>query len=292
MTAACAHAPVPPSAAAAGVVTRDAFVSADGVREFVLYRPARSPSRGEQRALVVVLHGCAQSADDIARGTRMNEWAERDRFLVLYPEQPASAHPQRCWNWFLPSQVARGQGEAALLAALIDSVATSQSVTRDHVALAGMSAGAAMAADLAVAYPERYAALALHSGLPALSATDAASALRGMRAGARDDDVLGEAAVRAMGERARAIPVIVLHGSADKVVAPSNLRATARQWAYINGHTSGHAAPVETHLFEGVGHAWSGGSPNGSFTAPSGPDATALIVEFFRRTGVLAEPSR
>jgi poly(hydroxyalkanoate) depolymerase family esterase len=237
--------------------------------------------------MLVVLHGCAQTADDIARGTRMNEAAARDGVVVLYPEQPASAHPQRCWNWFLPSQTTRGHGEVALLAELIDSVARREGVDPRRVGLVGMSAGAAMTGVLAVAYPERYAGLALHSGIAAGAATDVASALRVMAQGAVEGDALGDAALVAMGSRARPIPVIVLHGGADRVVSPANLHATVALWTRVNARAPGRGAPVEQHLIDGVGHAWSGGSADGSYTAPRGPDATGMILAFFRSAGVV-----
>ncbi len=263
--------------------TRMTYTSAEGSRDFVVFRPASLAAKREDRTLVVMLHGCTQNAADMARGTRMNAAAEVGGYLVVYPEQTATAHPQKCWNWYTPAQYTRDHGEAALLAGLIDSVARAEGVSAQHVALVGMSAGAAMAANLGVAYPERYAALAMHSGIPALAATDVAGALVAMRQGIADGDLLGARALVAMGARARAIPVLVLHGSADKVVAPSNSRATVRQWTIVNAG----AAPVEAHLFEGVGHAWSGGSAEGTYTAPDGPDATGLIVEFLRRVGAI-----
>jgi poly(hydroxyalkanoate) depolymerase family esterase len=269
-----------------GAATSGVFSGMEGSRAFGIFRPTKSPREGDARALVVVLHGCGQSAEDIARGTRMNEAAARDGFVVLYPEQPITAHPQRCWNWYTPAQTTRGSGEAALLAALIDSVARREGIGTGHIALVGMSAGAAMAANLAVAYPERYAALALHSGLPAGAAWDLGSAMRAMEQGSAGGPELGKAALAAMDTRARPIPVIVLHGSIDRVVSPANLQATVEQWRVVNAGALGNGAPVEEHLLAGVGHAWSGGSPDGNFTAPAGEDATALIIAFFRRVGV------
>jgi poly(hydroxyalkanoate) depolymerase family esterase len=273
----------------AGVTSRGTLTRTEGSRAFVVYRPARDPARGTAHdgALVVMLHGCVQTADDMARGTRMNAAADSAGFIVLYLEQPASAHPQKCWNWYLPEHSTRGRGEVAVLAAMIDSVALAEGIGPARISLVGMSAGAAMAANLAVAYPERYAALALHSGIPALGAKDVMGALSVMRLGAGDDDSLGVIALAAMGEHARAIPVIVLHGDADKVVSSKNLRATVREWTYVNAHAAGATAPVEEHLLPGVGHAWSGGSADGTYTAPSGPDATGMIVAFFRRLGSL-----
>jgi poly(hydroxyalkanoate) depolymerase family esterase len=282
MAAACASRP--PAAAPTLQSNRGTFASTFGTREFVVARPSGEAVR---LPMLVVLHGCVQTADDIARGTRLSEAAARDGFVVLYPEQPATAHPQRCWNWYTPDQITRGRGEAALLAEMIDSVARRERVDRQRIALVGMSAGAAMAANLAVAYPERFAALAMHSGIAAGAATDLGSALRAMGQGASDGAALGDAALATMGASARPMPVIVLHGAADKVVAPANLRAAVAQWTRISAKASGTPAPVEQHLFEGVGHAWSGGSAAGSYTAPTGPDATGLILAFFKRVGVI-----
>ncbi len=258
-------------------MVRATFMNAQGSRELLVFMPSSLPSEPERRSMVVMLHGCAQTADDMARGTRMNAAAERERFIVVYPEQPSSANPQRCWNWFLPDNVTRDEGETALLAGLIDSVARAHGVRR--VSLVGMSAGAAMAANLAVAYPERYAALALHSGIPAFAAKDVMGAIAAMRQGPTEADELGAAALVAMGSRARPIPVIALHGSDDKVVSPSNLEATVRQWTVVNGGKG----VVKKVLLDGVGHAWSGGSADGTFTAPTGPDATGMIAAFLRQ---------
>jgi poly(hydroxyalkanoate) depolymerase family esterase len=265
---------------------RGTFTSAEGSRAYVVARPlGGGAARG--RPMVVVLHGCVQSADDIARGTRMTEVAAHEGFVVLYPEQPASANLQRCWNWYLPAQTTRGSGEVALLAAMIDSIGRREGADPNRVAVMGMSAGAAMAASLVVAYPERFAALAMHSGVAAGAAVDVGSALAVMAKGPANGDALGDAALAAMGVRARPVPVIVLHGAADKVVSPANLPAAAAQWTRVNTRAPGRGAPVEQHLLEGVGHAWSGGAAAGSYTAPQGPDATGLIVAFFRRIGLI-----
>jgi poly(hydroxyalkanoate) depolymerase family esterase len=280
---ACASAPMRREVPSA--FTHGKYTHASLTRDYALFEPSTT-GRIAPRALVVMLHGCTQDAADMARGTRMNEAAEREDFTVLYPEQPATAHPQRCWNWYVPAQSGRDAGEAGLLAAMIDSVAGAHHIDAGHVALVGMSAGAAMAANLVVAYPERFGALAMHSGIAAGAATDVAGALRAMRQGNANGDVLGAAAFAAMGSRARAIPVLVMHGTDDKVVSPANLHAVVRQWTVVRERT-GSSALVEEHVFTGVGHAWSGGAAEGSYTAPAGPSATELIVAFLSRAGVL-----
>jgi poly(hydroxyalkanoate) depolymerase family esterase len=261
---------------------RGTYRSPEGSREYLAYRPATFPVARAERSLVVMMHGCTQTADDFAKGTRMNSVADSGAFLVLYPEQSVGAHPQKCWNWYTPHDITRGQGEVALLAGMIDSVAKTEGISAAHVSLVGMSAGAAMAANLFVAYPERFGALALHSGVPALAASDGASALAAMHEGSTDGNTLGARAVKAMGARRRPIPVVILQGDSDKVVVPSNLRETVRQFGVINGDAPGLSGLIETHVFPGIGHAWSGGSADGTFTAPQGPNASLIIAAFFR----------
>lgn len=277
----CAGAQQAAQAPTPGVMTRTTFTSAEGTRDVGVYAVAGA------RALVVMLHGCGQSVEDMARGTRMNAAADAGKFTVIYPQQPASANPQQCWNWFVPEQVARGKGEVALLAAIADSFARASGIPASRVSLVGMSAGAAMAANLAVAYPERFAALGLHSGIAALAAKDVMSAVVAMQKGAVDGEALGKAALAAMGSRARPIPVIALQGSTDVIVAPANLAALGQQWTTINAGAPGTKVQVVVSLLQGVGHAWSGGSAEGTFTAPKGPDATGMIVEFLRVAGAI-----
>jgi poly(hydroxyalkanoate) depolymerase family esterase len=262
-------------------MVRRTFVSPLGARDFLIYRPANFPAGSGNRSLVVVLHGCSQSAEDIARDTRMNAAAAQNGFLAIYPEQAAAANPRRCWNWFTAEQSTRDHGEAGLLAALIDSVAFAEGVSEQHVSLVGMAEGASMAANLVLAYPERYGALAMHSGIPALAAHDIMSELAAAKNSLGEGGALGVAAWTAMGHYARPVPVIVLHGADDKAVSPKNLALNVQQWTAINAH--GVKAPVVSQLLPGVGHAWSGGA-----AAPSGPDATQSIVAFFKRVGAIS----
>ena len=284
------------------------FKNGSGERRYKLFRPSadKMPAAG-QRTLVVALHGCTQDADDIARGTRFNEAAARDGFVVLYPEQPESAHPRKCWNWYVPEKIHRGAGEAAIIAELTLKIARDEGIDAKHIFLAGISAGAAMAANIAVAYPELYAAVAFHSGLPALVANDVTSALAMMSKGPAESDELGVLAFEQMGVRARVVPVIAIHGVADPSVSILNLKAEARQWAVANALAAGAKTPdpIEVHpadhrlsalryvlsngtvlaeawRVEGLAHAWSGGSSAGSYTDPGAPDATAMMLEFFR----------
>jgi poly(hydroxyalkanoate) depolymerase family esterase len=260
--------------------------------------------------LVVLLHGCTQDAADIGRGTRIAEHADREGFLALIPEQPPAANAMKCWNWYDAAHQRRDAGEPSLIAGATGQVMRDHAVDPARVHLAGISAGAAMASLVAVAYPERYASLALHSGLAWGAGTDLTTALGAMKQGAPDADALGAAAFEAMGARARGIPTLVIHGGKDAVVNPSNGRQGARQWAVTNARAlgatlaepteasgeeagygwtrrchlpaAGGGCVVEELVVHELGHAWSGGSAGGTYTDPRGPEATREIVRFFR----------
>ncbi|MBY6263665.1 PHB depolymerase family esterase [Azospirillum sp. 412522] len=288
--------------------TTASYSGASGTRTYKLYIPA---NRGEgKRPLVVMLHGCTQSPDDFAAGTRMNAFAERHGLFVAYPEQPASANPQRCWNWFKPEDQRRGQGEPDLLAGITRRILHDLAVDPSRVYIAGLSAGGAAAAIMGEAYPDLYAAVCVHSGLPAGAAHDLPSALAAMRQGG------GGAAGGKPADKAgtgRPVPTIIFHGDRDTVVNPRNgdlvaARATAAMTDLRPELQSGEAPGrhaysrtlyttpsgrtlCEQWTIHGSGHAWAGGSPSGSYTDPQGPDATAEMIRFFlghRREGAPA----
>lgn len=293
------------------------YRGAAGERRYKLYLPdAARDASGGGGGLVVVLHGCTQDADDLARGTGLNAAAEAHGWSVLYPEQPASAHPNQCWNWYDPAHQRRDLGEPSLIAGLTAAMVRAHDIPPDRVWLAGISAGGAMASIVAAAYPEMYSALALHSALVHTAATSVGEALGVMQRGVAAVEPHAQAAFEAMGSRGRVIPTLVIHGEADRVVAPLNGAQAARQWFLTNAlvlgqpldTTSGgvdHAESVEGGyrvrsavyrarsgealsylvMVRELGHAWSGGSAGGSFADPKGPRATARILEFFARTG-------
>lgn len=279
-----------------------------GSRQYKLYVPGSyDPAR--KQMLVVLLHGCTQDAADMARGSRIARFAESEGFLALLPEQSATAHPKKCWNWYDPAHQTRGAGEPSLIVGAIEQVMREYTVDPARVHLAGISAGAAMASLVAVAYPERFASLALHSGLAWRAGTNVGEALGAMAKGPANADSLGIAAHAAMGARARAIPVLVMHGGSDAVVNAVNGPRNARQWivtqqrtldadnvaaAETTGEENGYhvtrvlhrdatgAVMVELITVQELGHAWSGGSREGTFTDERGPDATREMLRFFR----------
>ncbi|KAA0180293.1 PHB depolymerase family esterase [Cupriavidus gilardii] len=195
-----------------------------------LYEPSRR-HRGPL-PLVVMLHGCRQTAEDFAAGTRMNALAEREGFLVAYAEQPLRRQLQRCWQWF-DLAASEGAREAQAIAALIDALALRRDVCPDRVYLAGLSAGAAMAAVVALRYPDRIAAVGLHSGVVVGAADSARAGLRAMQQGSRAEPaaLLDAAGVALAG---KPMPALILHGMDDEVVHPVNARLLARQFLAYN----------------------------------------------------------
>lgn len=269
-----------------------------GAKQFRLYRPP-GVRPGERLPLMVMLHGCGQDAAGFAASTRMNRVAQRERFLVLYPEQDRLANPQGCWNWF-DTDSGRAQAEAALIMKAVDQVGLLQPVDLARVAVVGLSAGASMAALLATWHPARFKAVVMHSGVPPGTAHSTLSALGAMR-GRRPTAALPASA----GDATSVLPpLLVIHGSADAVVSPHNALAAAQAWADAAGASARAARTVQrgrrhaalvTDFKRGarlaatvvavdrLGHAWSGGLAGQPFSDAQGPDASRLAWAFAAR---------
>ena len=274
------------------------YSNAAGTRAYKLYIP--SGYRGEARPLVVMLHGCTQSPDDFAAGTRMNLIAEEQTCLVVYPAQPSEANAAKCWNWFRLSDQRRGQGEPSLIAGITRQVMRQYHVDPRRVYIGGLSAGAAAAAVMGATYPDLYAAIGVHSGLAWGAANDLPSAFSAMRQGDLPASS-GSGDISTVLESGSAVPTIVFHGDRDNTVHPRNgdhviaqKRTTNLQKKVHRGRVpAGHAytrtihtdasgrAILEHWVIHGAGHAWSGGSPAGSYTDPRGPDAAREMLRFF-----------
>jgi poly(hydroxyalkanoate) depolymerase family esterase len=291
-----------------GQFEQHSFTCAAGTRQYKLFIP--KGHLGRQLPLLIMLHGCTQSPDDFARGTRMNQLAEEEGYCVVYPAQSASDNPTKCWNWFRPADQCRDRGEPAIIAELTRHVVRAHRLDPARVYVAGLSAGAAMAVILTRTYPDIYAAAGIHSGLPYGSAHDVPSAFAAMKQGSGISVAGPNATNQALGAP---VPTIVFHGDRDFVVAAHNGDLVIAQSMASLGDSIWNADSsdendkqvergvvpggysytrtmlqdpqgrvlAEQWLVHGAGHAWFGGDPTGSYTDPKGPDASAEMLRFF-----------
>lgn len=262
-----------------------------GSRNYKLYVP--STYTGQAMPLLVMLHGCTQNPDDFAAGTQMNQVAEEMGCFVAYPEQTAGANHSKCWNWFNAIDQQHGQGEPSIIAGIAQQIIDEYPVNERQVYVAGLSAGGAMAVIVGTLYPELFAAVGVHSGLPFASAQDLPSALSAMKRGASNSHKAGNGSQ----------PIIVFHGDSDTTVNPRNGEQVIEQRLHShkgapsiqsgsvpNGyrytqttHTKADGTPLGEHwVVHGAGHAWSGGSAHGTYTDAKGPDASREMLRFFR----------
>jgi poly(hydroxyalkanoate) depolymerase family esterase len=279
------------------------FTCDTGSMHYKLFIPAGIDAAAPP--LIVMLHGCTQSPDDFARGTRMNALAQEHGYVVAYPAQAKNKNAGKCWNWFRSRDQQRGQGEPAILAALTRHLLKEHGLDERRVYVAGLSAGGAMAAVLASTYPDVYAAIGVHSGLPFGAAHDLPSAFAAMKQGS------GKSASDVPSARMDPVPAIVFHGDRDTTVDPCNgaavieqcmatarsvndpevdpMRATVERGSVPGGRTYTRtiftnvagSVVAEQWLVHGAGHAWFGGDAAGSYTDPSAPDASDHMLRFF-----------
>jgi len=286
---AAAPEPAPATAPAGARFEARNFTCDAGQRGYKLFIP--SGFHGQPAPLIVMLHGCTQSPDDFAAGTRMNELAEAETFLVAYPAQSQSANISKCWNWFNPADQHRDAGEPAIVAGITRAILDEFGLKPGQVFVAGLSAGGALAAILGATYPDLYAAIGVHSGLACGAAKDMASAFTAMRRGGHPAAAAPHAPT----------PTIVFHGDKDHTVSPVNAGQVIAQsqaganlpTTVMDGVANGvtytrttqtrpNGRPIlEQWILHGAGHAWSGGSKAGSFTSEAGPDASREMLRFF-----------
>ena len=273
-------------------------MGAAGARRFRLYCPPTA-THHERLPLLVMLHGCGQDANSFASSTRMNRVALREGFMVLYPEQERMANAQGCWNWF-DTDSGRAYGEALLIMKAIDQVCLLHPVDRSRVAIAGMSAGASMAALVVTRDPGRFKAVVMHSGIPpgtAHSTVSAMGAMQGLR-------MTAPLAVTPLTMEARWPPLLVIHGNADAVVSPHNGLAAANAWAEAAGARAQAPRKVQRGkryamwmteykhkgtavatlvAVDRLAHAWSGGATSLPYGDAQGPDASRMVWAFAAR---------
>ncbi|MEO8407409.1 MAG: PHB depolymerase family esterase [Oxalobacteraceae bacterium] len=288
------------------------------IRDYRLYVPSDYRS-GSALPLVVMLHGCKQDPVSFAAGTRMNALAEQKKFFVLYPKQGITSNADKCWNWF-DGATQHKAGEAAIISGMVKKIKSEYSIDADRVYVAGLSAGAGMASILASCYSDVFAAAAIHSG-PEYEAADYSNAAAVLTtAKTTPPAVAGRDAYRCSGSAHRAMPVIVFHGSSDQRIIPVHAEQVIRQFAQMNDYAddgannnsvpavatshvtmqpAGHHAYtvydyryggqllLQKYVIDGMAHKWSGGQPinDDDYYDPLGPDATALIWEFFNAHG-------
>ena len=270
------------------------YSNAAGSRDYKLFVP--SGYQGQPLPLVVMLHGCTQSPDDFAAGTRMNFIAEEQTCFVVYPAQRSDANQSKCWNWFRTADQQRGGGEPSLIAGITRQVMRDYSVDPKRVYVGGLSAGAAAAAIMGATYNDLYAAVGIHSGLACGAATDMPSAFAAMRQGGRTRSQghfrKPASLCRQLFSTATATPPCIQTMAVKFLNRPSVRRARKKRCIagrYLEAMTT-PVRPIPTRAgreilehwnIHGAGHAWSGGSPAGSYTDPQGPDATREMLRFF-----------
>ena len=280
---------------------------------YFLYLPEKAPSaamRTRGRPLLVMLHGCEQSATQFAEGTRMNRLAERKGYAVLYPQQSLRSHARRCWKWY-DKLTQEGGGDARLIVGAIEQVAARYAIDRARIYICGISAGAGMAHIVALNHPHLFAALGLHSGPVFGAGHSLIGALQVMQHGAaaRADAAIDE--VLARHPAFPRLPTILLQGQADKVVRPINQTQLVRQSVRVNrlpadtlvtaqrlpGGAAGGRSPAHAYALhdyqvgkdvllrvaqvEHLEHAWSGGDASLPFNDKAKPDASKMLLDFF-----------
>ena len=291
------------------------FISGSyGGKTYKLYVPSQYDS-SKSYPLFVMLHGCTQDATQFSTGTKMNALSEEKEFLVLYPEQNSSSNSSKCWNWFETSHQSRGSGEPSVIAGMVQSIKTNYSIQNDQVYVAGLSAGAAMSVIMGATYPDVFSGIGVGAGLEYKAATSMNEAFTAMSSGGANPIQRGRDAYNAMGSRAKPLKVIVFHGTSDYTVNKVNGDQVISQWAVTNSLAatgtegwlddqadktenlqvpSGKSYTVYDYKAQDenvwmkkvnilkMGHAWSGGSSQGSYTDPQGPDASRMMWEFFQ----------
>lgn len=288
-------------------------------RTYKVYIPD-SYTPGTPVPMLVMLHGCSQTASSFATATKMNNYADSYGFIAVYPQQAISNNLTKCWNWFLPAHQSRNSGEPSEIAGIINTVRTNYTINDQQIVVAGFSAGGAMAAIMGATYPDLIDGIVIHSGLEYKAATSQATAFTVMQNGGPNPNTQGTLAYNAMGSYAHTLPTLVFHGTSDGTVNSINGNQALSQWAQTNdlasdggidnnniddtpettipgtvpggrtyteyGYSDSTGQTVmKKYLVNGMGHKWSGGQAGGSYTDPQGPDASLILLQLFLGNG-------
>lgn len=305
----------------AGTWNIESFKTMNGSRTYKVYVPTSLDTK-KAPALVLMLHGCQQSADDFARGTRIEKWAEKEGFIALLPEQNLAYNPFKCWNWIIPANNSR-IGESQFLANLIDHVATQFGADTQKIFAVGMSAGASMVNILGNCYPEKFKALASHDGTQFLSSYTgldfAEVVLNGANVPSGISAYTGHLCSNHIANRPNRMPIIIFHGMKSPLMSPTHAFQIENQMKAFNDYldnglrdnsyflektvesvpetdrygynlyktiNANHEVVVERYMINNLSHAWSGGVESLPYNDPHGPDATAFVINFFKNYGL------
>lgn len=291
-----------------------------GTRNYKVYVP-RGLSKTTKPAVVVMIHGCEQNADVFAAGTRIMKWADKEKFIVLLPEQNPIYNPYKCWNWILPVNNSQ-YGETQVLVEMLDKVLVKYNGDENRVFAAGMSSGASMVNILGNCYANRFKALASHDGTQfyaSKSGLDFADVvLYGASVAAPISAEYGYTC-SAFSKRPKQMPIIIFHGMNSPLMSPAHAYQIENQFKVFNDlldngtrdasyflskdvvffpgkNTYGYnrytlinkakQALIVRYMINDLAHSWSGGDVKYPYNDPKGPDATALIIDFFKTFGL------
>lgn len=293
-----------------------------GMRNYKVYVP-KGLSKTKKAPVVVMIHGCEQNASLFAEGTRIVKWADKEKFIVLLPEQNIAYNPYKCWNWVLPVNNSR-TGETKVIIEMLDAVLKKYNGDSNNVFAAGMSSGASMVNILGNCYPDRFKALASHDGTQFYATRTGMDfpdvVLYGPSVDAPTAARAGDACSTLVHNRPKQMPIIIFHGMKSPLMSPAHAFAIENEFKIFNdlldngvrdtsyflskdvkyfsgeGKTYGynkytlvnptHDVLIERYMINDLEHAWSGGDGKVPYNDPKGPDATGLVMDFFKRWGL------
>lgn len=310
-TVASAQVSLPGQTTGAGTVITGSYSNSAGSRSYTAFIPTNRPAHP---GLMVVLHGCLMTDQQMESGTNMDQVAGERGFIVLYPKQEYADNVMACWNWFKTENLQRAQGEGSIIIGMVQDLVNKYSIDDTRMAVAGLSAGAAMASNLLGCYSDLFQGGLIQSGFEYGAAQSESEAHSVMSNGStRDLDGLAQQAYACSPRRSTLIPVIVVQGSSDPYVNPVNADRVAsffeklntliargvgqnpqvaeatKQLASVNGGYNSAETDslfdgqviVQKVIVQGMGHGWSGGTANQQYMDPKGPSSTEMIADLF-----------